>query len=613
MHVKIRWTSLFIWLAVSCVAVLSCSLTRPSMHLGDEWFPMGNDSFYHAVRILDAVRDPASFYEFDPKIHAPEGSLLTWPWGYDYAVAKVVRAALALGVGSDPLTILLWLPVCAVFIGTGLLTVMARRLGLGDWGVALAGLCMALNASTQLLFGFGQIDHHYAEYISILASIVAGLAWFRAPSAASGIALGATFGIALAIHNGLFILQVPFLAAAILHWLHDQRPSMRNVLAFVAALLVASLAVLLPSEPFQQGRFEFYTLSWFHLYVVCCTALVVVLLARLRPTRRNMGVLIVIAVILLVPLLKQISHARSFVSGSLGMLDQILEMRSPLQLLRDGDHYQLIGFYSLLALLAPVTFVLCAVRLWRERTTYRALFWIWCLFGLLLMTTQMRMHYFGIFALYLPWLIQLQEFTAKRPELYKRAFLIGSLALVLAYSPVIRYALIAPIPHAGDDGFKPVYPVFAALRKACAEDPGVVLADTNAGHYIRYFTNCSVIANNFLMTEQHFAKADEVSRLFALPAEQLRSEAPFVKYVLVRAGKIKANDNNNFSYEFFGTQAPVMTSALLLGTRGKAPPPEFKLIYEVTASMRRKRSTQPEEVPYAKLYKIVPSAPDVSE
>ena len=62
--------------------------------------------------------------------------------------------------------------------------------------------------------------------------------------------------------------------------------------------------------------------------------------------------------------------------------------------------------------------------------------------------------------------------------------------------------------------------------QACAEDPGVVLADTNAGHYIRYFTDCSVIANNFLLTEQQFQKADEVYRLFALPHEQLTRQAP---------------------------------------------------------------------------------------
>ncbi len=601
MRVKIRWTAVLIWLAVGCIAALSCSLTRPAAHAGEEYFPVGNDSFYHAVRILDAARDPATFYEFDPKIHAPEGSLLVWPWGYDYAIAKLVRAGVALGLSADPLMIMLWIPVVAVFIGTGVLILVARQLQLGDWAVALAGLCMALSTSTQLLYGFGQIDHHYAEHICLLASLAAGLAWFRAPSVPVGIALGVTFGVALAVHNALFVLQAPFLAAALLLWLQGKRAPMRPVIAFAAALLGAALAMLLPSMPFQEGRFEFYMLSWFHFYIVCCSALIMVLLARLQPTRRSILALLAIAAVLLAPLLKQISYAQSFVSGSLGMLDQILEMRSPLQLLRDGEVTQLIGFYSLLGCIAPLTLVLCITRLWRERQSPRLLFWVWCVFGLLLMTTQIRMHYFGVFALFLPWIVVTQEYSAKWPELHKRTLLLASLGLVIAYIPVIRYALVAPMPRGGEDWFMKLYPMFPALHQACAEDPGVVLADTNAGHYIRYFSDCSVIANNFLLTEQQFQKADEVGRLFSLPIEQLKQQAPFVKYVLVRPGNIVTKADGHFSYEFFGSYAPGLSNTLLLGPASGVPP-EFKLLYEV--NMQKQSGQRTVEVPYAKLYKI---------
>jgi hypothetical protein len=607
MHVKFRWTSLFIWLAVSVIAALSCTLSRPAAHVGETYFPIGNDSFYHAVRILETVRDPASFYEFDPKIHAPEGSLLVWPWGYDYVVAKVVSAALAIGLGTDPLMILLWAPVAAVFVGTGMLILVARRLGLGDWATALAALCMALSASTQLLYSFGQIDHHYAEHLCLLASLAAGLTWFRTPNLVSGIALGVTFALALAVHNALFILQAPFVATALLLWLQGRQASMRPVLAFIGALLGTSVAVLLPSQPFQEGRFEFYLLSWFHFYIVCCTALVIVLLARLQPTRRNMGVMLLVAVVLVVPLLNQISYARSFVDGSLGMLDQILEMRSPLQMVRDGELEPLAEFYSLLAAVAPITFGICAFRAWRERTEYRLLFWLWCMFGMALMTTQVRMHYFGVFALFMPWLILAQEIAEKSPEWRKRAWLITSLLLVLAYAPVIRHGLSEPTPRGGERFFTPLYPVFEPLRKACAEDPGVVLADTNAGHYIRFFTDCSVIANNFLLTAQQFEKADEVSRLFALPADQLTKQAPFVKYVLTRAGDIKPKGDRKFDYAFFGRHDPGLSSTLLLRPVSTLPA-EYRLLYEVTMDMKQSNSEQTKTVPYAKLYKIVPPA-----
>ena len=35
------------------------------------------------------------------KIHAPEGSLLAWPWGYDYVMAWIVQAAQAQSAFPD--------------------------------------------------------------------------------------------------------------------------------------------------------------------------------------------------------------------------------------------------------------------------------------------------------------------------------------------------------------------------------------------------------------------------------------------------------------------------------------------------------------------------------
>jgi hypothetical protein len=597
---RIRWSTLSVWLLASCIAAMSCSLIRPAARIGAEYFPVGHDSFYHATRILQAVEDPAAFYEFDRKIHVPEGSLLVWPWGYDYFVAKVVRASVALGFGSEPLQIMLWMPVFAVLIGIGLMIICARRLGLSTWPTALAGLCMALSHSTQLIYGYGQIDHHYAEQIFILAALAAGLSWFRAPSIALGITLGAVFGIALAVHNGLFILLLPFLATAATRWLQDQKAPLRPTFAFAAALLGAAIAVLLPSQPFQEGRFEFYRLSWFHLYVVACTAVVSVLLAYLRPTRRSIAGIIALAAALLVPLLNQIGYAQSFVSGRLGNLDVINEVQSPLQLAMRGDVEMLSGFYSLLIWLAPATFALCVLQAWRERQNPRLLFWIVCMLGMALLSSQVRMHYFGIFALYLPWLLVAEDFASRRAELYKRTFLIVSLALVLAYAPVIRHGLVAPVPKGGDITFAWLSPMFPSLREACERDPGVVLADTNAGHYIRYVSKCSVIANNFLLTKQHFQKADEVDRLLTLPADQLSLQAPYVKYVLVRAGNVTRKEEGKFAYEFYGKQGKGLSWTLLMDPTNV--PPQFQLIYTVTLEKRG------QDVPYAKLYKVVPVA-----
>src|ERR1043165_3459207 len=110
MEVAIRHRFVISWLLLGSLAAAVCSLIWPAAHLGNELVPVGNDSFYHARRILDTAQNPSAFYEFDTHIHAPEGSLLTWPWGYDYAMAWLVRIGVALGLATEPMAILVWIP-----------------------------------------------------------------------------------------------------------------------------------------------------------------------------------------------------------------------------------------------------------------------------------------------------------------------------------------------------------------------------------------------------------------------------------------------------------------------------------------------------------------------
>ena len=168
-----RFDWLAVWLLTGIVAALSCGMQFTAAHVGDQYVPVGNDSFYHARRILDTANDPAAFFQFDDKIHAPEGSLLVWPWGYDYALAMVVRAGVAVGLSSDPMAILAWIPLAAVFINIGLLILIARRLQLTPWPSAIAALCMALAPTTQLLHGPGELDHHFAELMFLLPIVIA--------------------------------------------------------------------------------------------------------------------------------------------------------------------------------------------------------------------------------------------------------------------------------------------------------------------------------------------------------------------------------------------------------------------------------------------------------
>jgi asparagine N-glycosylation enzyme membrane subunit Stt3 len=589
-----RASTFIIWAIVGCIAALSCYLNPSNVRIGEEMVPMGNDSFYHARRILDAVADPAAFYEFDPKIHAPEGSLLVWPWGYDYFMAHVVRLAVDLGLSSQPLHALLWAPLFAVFLSIGFLVLIARRLGLSSWTTTLAALCMALAPSTKLLHGLGEIDHHFAEQIFILAALWAGLAWFQSRNVSSAIALGAIFGVSLSIHNGLFILQLPFLVTLFARWLQGDSAPQRSTYAFAIALLGSAIAVLIPSDPFRLGRFEFYTLSWFHFYIVCITAAFTLLLPRLKPSRTTIIAVVGVSLLLVAPLLNEIRIAQSFLQGSMGILSQIDEVQSPLSRFLAGETLWVTFFYSLLIWIAPLTLVVCVVQCWRERQSPRLLFWVVSAFGLALLAMQIRMHYFGAFALYLPWLVLAQDFASKREELAKRTYLLATLALLLAYVPQIRHTVIAPYPRGGDPWFDHFHGIVPALRKACQEDPGAVLADTTSGHYIRYYSDCSVVANNFLLTEQQFRKADEVTQLLSLSAAELSVRAPYVKYVLLRASSITKKADGTYEFAFFSESSQLSRDLFF---RPQAPA-GYELVGEVVIGVGEAK------LPYARLYRI---------
>ena len=53
------------------------------------------------------------------------------------------------------------------------------------------------------------------------------------------------------------------------------------------------------------------------------------------------------------------------------------------------------------------------------------------------------------------------------------------------------------------------------MAEACRRAPGAVLAAPSVGHYVRFHTDCGVIANNFLTTSQHLRKIALARQLLA--------------------------------------------------------------------------------------------------
>src|SRR5690606_3042172 len=202
--------TVLIWIAASLVGVVMSLNTLPASYTGEEYLPVGNDSFYHARRILDVATGAQGLYQFDAKIHAPEGSLLTWPWGYDYLMAQFVKLGGALGLSAPPMQRLAYLPTLFVVVAIGLIVAIARQLGMSLTATALAALCFAALPLTQGIYAVGAVDHHFAENLLYLATLLSSLAWLRGADNLKNAAIsGCVMGIAPAIQNGLLILQVP--------------------------------------------------------------------------------------------------------------------------------------------------------------------------------------------------------------------------------------------------------------------------------------------------------------------------------------------------------------------------------------------------------------------
>ena len=598
----LRFQLIAAWIAASLVALAVALTPMSATWVDGQYVPVGPDAFYHARRMLDAVAHPGSFYQFDALIHAPEGSLIIWPWGYDYLMSLLVRMGLALHLSSDAMSVLVHLPPLAFTLALALTAMLCRALQLSPPATLFAMLATALFPLNQGIYGIGSIDHHFAEHLAVLASLTAGIAWLRRPELLHrAVIAGALIGIAPAIHTGLFILQLPLVVTFVYLWARGVRRPRRS-LAFAVALVAATLAVSLPSLALRTGHFELYTLSWFHVYIAACSGAMCVLLARFERTRSHLLILGTLAVGLTIPLIASLRLAEAFFGVSVAGMDQISEVQSVLGLLQQGGLSSLVGSYSLLLLLAPFTMVLSAWQLWREERPERALLWIASMLGIVMLLMQLRLHYFGSFALFVPWLLLLEDTLRVRPERKSVARLAVAGALLIALIPGLKARVTSHHVAADDPYYDATRQLYPTMTEACAHHPGTVLANVFDGHYIRYHTGCAVIANPFLLTPLHERKFREAQALMDLTPEQLLKQAPQLSYVYVRRDSLFSIDANGSIILTPGgdpntPDAPLVQALLAAPTN--APPPGFRLLREMTFG-------DLSELPYARLFAIEP-------
>ena len=586
---------LLLWLGASGLAFLLALQHLSATLIGGHFLPADPDSFYHAHRILDAIAAPWSLEQFDPRIHAPEGSWVTWPWGYDMLLATIAHVAVVSFGVSDPMSVLAFVAPVWVFLNAALFAAIAGQLGLSLPVRVGAMLAFALSPLTQALHRVGMLDHHYVEYSFVLATLLCGLRWFdRLEERRRAVWLGLVLGAAPAFHNGLFIIQLPVLLALALRWGLGRTLPRPAAAAFGAALVGGTLLFLLPSEPFRRLMFSFYLQSWFHCYVAACTALYACAFAWFR---RSWGALLLLAatgVLLLLPIAQEAVRGGRFITAHLVDLGVIQEAESVFEFLATRDFAFLSENYGALIWLVPLGLAGVAWQL-RQRADDSSLFFVvMSVCGAVLMLWQFRLEDYGSFTLVFPWCRLIEAARARWPKW--ASLLAGGWITAAAAANAPAYEqLTGHMPLGDSPEYELSRPIYAPLAAACARAPGVVLADNDDGHHISFHTKCSVIADNFIMTEQHEQKLLLVQRLLQSSAEQVLAQAPYVRYILVRRG----DDVREAPCGADCPQNRGLRAQLLFDT---APlPPRLRLIGEVNL----KRGAGVRE-PLARLFEVLP-------
>lgn len=572
-----------IWLAVAAGAMFVAAQYRPHAEINGEVVPMGPDSFYHAERMIDAAGD-YGFYEFDTRMHVPEGSWVTWPYAYDFLAGKALQVALAINPGLQPMQFLGWLPVVWILLNAALFLGIGKRLGWGDELLAIAGIGFALSGIIQALHGFGVIDHHYIELTFVMASTWALMGWLGSDTRShGGVLTGIVLGLAPAFHTGAFILQLPFLIVLFLLWLRHELPPTDAMRRCAIALLMTALIVVLLSEPAWDGQFALTTLSWFHAWVALCSAAAVWLMGAHRFSAKRFTVVASILLVLGLPLLRGVWLGARFLSSDILLLDNITEVQSPFKnITKDGALRFTLKLYSGLLLLLPVLLLGFARGILKKAKPTMLAFYVFGIFGLILLSVQGRLVYFGFAALFLGTVHGVH--LALRDRLPRRVVAVAALALMaIALQPQLKGQLFSPRSAGLSQDYELAFSLFEPMAEACAEDPGTVIAQFNDGHPVRYHTDCSVLGNAFIITPQHERLHMELQRLLNLSPQQFLDEMPdSTRYLFVHLysiylfdpvrgmGVTSMDSVREFNPELFITLA-----------RSREPIDGFELIQEV--------------------------------
>ena len=532
-----NFKSALIWLLGSTVVLAVVIYHVPAIRVDGEFIPWGVDSFYHARRVLETLADPAHrLWEFDQRSYVPDGTWHTWPWLYDWLLVQVARLGMAASRTHDPMAILTYVPPVFATINTGLILLIAQRFKFSRVLQILAVLAFAASPLTLHLHFPGRIDHHFMELFCVLATLLTGLHWFqRMDDPHRALLLGIALGIAPGIHNGLFILQLPILLTLGVIWLRRMpRPGTRAANGFSLGLAGTTIVILLPSEPFWDGQFLYYTLSWFHLYIAACGVVTVQFLARIAPSKRSLVWLILAVLLSLLVILHQLHSGLHFVMGGY-YVDETTKFH-PQEGASLFEFYQTRGLqptlalYSVLLLTLPFTLLVVIRWPFSQVNPDRIFFAFMVMGGAALLPAMIRLHYFGSLVLIFGPLLCGHWLLNRFPG--RTNFLAGLLAVLMLGA---HYPVFPKLTERSHSGGVFLYSLnremFSVMETECAKNPGIILAHPSDGHFITYHTDCSVLSNNMVVNTQHARAYRHTLSLWYSSLRNIRETHPEISYI----------------------------------------------------------------------------------
>ncbi|MDB6097189.1 MAG: Oligosaccharyl transferase [Francisellaceae bacterium] len=529
------------WLFGASLAFLvSVSFLGIALSSENNWVPTDQDGFYHARRILDTAKNPNQFYEFDYKIHAPEGSLLTWPWGYDYLMGRLVQGINKLVTVEDPFQILAYIPPVWLYINSAFLIGILFALGLPiEYGL-LGLICFALIPANVNLHKPGNVDHHFIELSFVFLTYFFGLINFKKPGNwLNSLGLGMVLGIAPGFQSGLFVLQIPILLFFTFQW---QQRSLTAQQARIVGLgiLAGTLFMLVFAEAFWLKEFSFYVFSWFHAYIAFLSLAVLFYFSFIPFSIRNFTFLSITCLLAITPILNQLMFGTEFILSKVPGLHGTAEMTPGWKTISDTTG---------LLYLAPIFLGIFTFIAYKQKKDYLRFAAMFMLFGLFLLSSQIRFIYYGITALFIP-LFFCVYYATSHAKMVDKIVLKTGLYILLIYcffpfvKDVSRLIMPAHVDEAGvierktpilggDLSYEYLLPIMSTIVDHCSKDPGILLADPHFGNQLRYHTDCLFIANRMLITPQHFSKAARVAELLQGSIEDFLKAPEPVKYVLI--------------------------------------------------------------------------------